>query len=120
MGNFKIKTNMKFSLLIAVATAAGTPDWTPCTKQDCSTIGWICCDVTKINNEGLNDGTGTMLCTDPTLKGLVPDSIDTYGGQTYHCTHEQHKAVVAGGTADSASNIVMSAAAVVVSAYMLA
>merc|ERR1712166_753082 len=117
MGN--LKTKMKFALLVATA-AAGTPDWTPCTKQDCSSTGWICCDVTKANDDGANVTTGTMICTDPTLKGLVPADISEYGGQSYHCTHEQHKDIIAAGGADGASNLVMSAAAVALSAYMLA
>ena len=112
---------MKFVLATLVASAAAqTADWTPCTKQDCSSKDWICCDTTAVNNDGTADATGTMICTDPTLKGVVPATIPTYGGQTYHCTHEQHKDAIAAGGADAASNLVVGIAATIVSAYMLA
>ena len=62
-----------------------------------------------------------MICTDPSLKGVVPADVEEYGGQTYHCTHEAHKeAAAAVGGADGASNLVISAAAVIASAYVLA
>jgi len=32
-----------------------------------------------------------MLCTDPNLKGIVPDASENYAGMTYHCSHQQHK-----------------------------
>ena len=110
---------MKFTLLVA-AVAAQTADWTPCTKQDCSSAGWICCDVTKIDDAtGQAVGTGTMICTDPNLRGIVPAAGGDYAGQTYHCTHEQHKDAAAGG-ASGAKTLAVSVLATAASLYMLA
>ena len=72
---------MKFALVALIATAAAaTPDWTPCTKQDCSSPGWICCDVTKTDDNNDRVTTGTMLCTDPNTKGIVPDTVTDFAG----------------------------------------
>ena len=107
-----------FSTFVATASAT-TADWSPCTKQDCTTTGWICCDTTQVNNIGTSDSTGTMICTDPNLKGVVPSDIPTYGGQSYHCTHQAHIEMFA-LNADDASNLAAGVAAAVLSAYMLA
>ena len=110
---------MKFALLIA-AVAAQTPDWTPCTKQDCASTGWICCDTTAIDDAtGEAKSTGTMICTDPNTKGKVPAAGGEYAGNMYHCTHEQHKDVIAGG-ADGAQALAVSVLATAASVYMLA
>ena len=113
---------MKFALIALIATtaAAGTADWQPCTKQDCSSSGWICCDVTDDADDGGKKSTGIMLCTDPNTKGVVPAAGGDNEGKTYHCTHEQHKEVIAGGGADGASTLFASCGAAAFSAYLLA
>ena len=78
---------MKFLLLSLIATAQATGDWEKCTKQDCSTSGWICCLVMKPDESAY--GTD-MICTDPDIRGIVPTSVNVYGGGSYHCTHQQH------------------------------
>ena len=67
-----MKLNFPLLSLLASASAIGTADWSPCTKQDCSSSEWICCDVTKAGDDGLSENTGTMLCVDPTSNGIVP------------------------------------------------
>ena len=110
---------MKFALLVA-AVAAQTPDWTPCTKQDCSSAGWICCDTTT-TTDGTATSTGTMICTDPNTKGIVPASGGDYAGQTYHCTADQHKDYIDGqGGASGAKTLAVSVLATAASLYVLA
>ena len=109
---------MKFVYTALISFAAAQADWSPCTKQNCSTKGWICCDAKE---SGGDYATGTMLCTDPNLKGIVPAAGADYAGWEYHCTSDQHKSVIdANSGADGASTIALTSAAVALSAYMLA
>ena len=112
---------MKFVLatLLVASVAAQTADWSPCTKQDCTSKGWICCDTTEAGDDG-QKVTGTMICTDPSIKGIVPSTGGDYAGNTYHCSADQHKDIIdAGAATEGASRLVMGAAALA-SAYMLA
>jgi len=63
-----------------------------------------------------------MICTDPSLKGIVPGEGGEFAGQTYHCSTDQHKNYIDanGGAAEGASSLAVTAVAAVVSAYMLA
>ena len=60
-----------------------------------------------------------MICTDPNLKGIVPADVDTFGGRTYHCTHEQHKDLINAGSADESSTLAVAAGiiAALISSY---
>ena len=108
---------MKYAALIATVYAAGK--WEPCTKQDCDPKSWICCD-TKDPSKSYSE-TGMMLCTDPTLKGVVPKEGNDYAGWDYHCTTDQHKDYIdTSGGSDGASSLALGGAAVALSAYMLA
>ena len=78
--------------LIFSTQALEGEDWMPCTKQNCQSAGWICCDTTTQDKDaGTAEFTGVMLCTDPNRKGIVPDSSEDFAGMTYHCSHQQHK-----------------------------
>ena len=110
---------MKFALLVA-AVAAQTPDWTPCTKQDCASAGWICCDTTEASGDTATS-TGTMICTDPNARGTVPATGGDFAGNTYHCTADQHKDYIdTTGGADGAKTLAASMLATAASVYMLA
>ena len=62
-----------------------------------------------------------MICTDPTLKGIVPGAGGDFAGQTYHCTADAHKDFIdVNGGATGASGLAASAVAAAVSVYMLA
>ena len=108
---------MKFVYVALIASVAAQADWAPCTKQDCTSKGWICCDAKEDGGEY----TGTMICTDPSLRGKVPTAGANFAGWTYHCTTDQHKSYIdTNGGADAASSLVATSAAVALSAYMLA
>ena len=110
---------MKFislAAIIASASASGSPDWSKCTGT-CSSKGWICCDLL---NEAGGNITGTRICTDPTVKGRVPQAGGDYVGEYYHCSADQHKDTGGGTGADAASGLAAGVAAAVVSTYLLA
>ena len=97
---------MKFVLATLIASAStATWDWSPCRKQDCSSTGWICCDITQSFSGA--DGfyyteiTGDMICADRTFRGIVPAAGGDYAGQAYHCAHKDLIDVDGGATGAS-------------------
>ena len=109
-----------FAILSTVQGQADGADWQPCTKQNCLSEGWICCDTTSQDAQaGTADTTGVMLCIDPDLKGIVPNSSTDYAGMTYHCSHQQHKDFLV-VNATGASTLIFKASAAALSAiYMM-
>ena len=108
---------MKLLALALIASVQATDDCAECTKQDCSSAGWICCGVLKADEEP-GSSSGKTVCTDPNTRGIVPTEIPIYGGGSYHCTHDQHKEYAA-GSADASSYLTLGfASAALISASL--
>ena len=75
------KKTIILPLILSYVSGMGPQDWQPCERQDCSSTGWICCDVTQLNENNVSESTGFMICTDPNAKGIVPNDVDSFGGR---------------------------------------
>ena len=118
---------MKFSLIAMVATVSASANWSTCSMQNCADK-WMCCDKTAISQDnGFPEKTGDLICTDPNVRGKVPNTATVNAGEDYFCSNSQFlawrkanmpppvQAAEAG-----ASTLITGAAAVALSAYMLA